>query len=150
MCLLITSPRYASSLCFLIMSPQCASSLRVLNVRPQSASSLCLINMRPQFPSSAIPSQSVSSIWSLHFFSIFQEPWVEIERLEEFLGIPHEVGSQNFYFNNTKGKTMLTLFLLGAGGAPPPLFFCWSEAVEIFWLILNTESPPFRPKTGLN
>ena len=91
------------------MSPQCASSLRVLNVRPQSASSLCLINIRPQFTSSICVLNLIFTI-----FSIFQEPWVEIERLEEFLGIPHEVGSQNFYFNNTKGKKMLTLFLLGA------------------------------------
>ena len=51
---------------------------------------------------------------------------------------------------------VLTLFLLGGGvNLPhPEVFFTelkkyWSEAVEIFWLFLNTQSPPFRPKTGL-
>ena len=45
----------------------------------------------------------------------------------------------------------------GGGGQfdlPPFSFFTklkkyWSEAVEIFWLFLLTQSPPFRPKTGL-
>ncbi|XP_023335914.1 heparan sulfate glucosamine 3-O-sulfotransferase 1 [Eurytemora carolleeae] len=46
--------------------------------------------------------------------SFIKEPWVEIERLEEFLGIPHEVGSQNFYFNETKG------------------FFCGKETIQNF------------------
>ena len=42
----------------------------------------------------------------------------------------------------------------GGGNLTPRSFFTllkmyWSEAVEIFWLFLHTQSPPFKPKTGL-
>jgi len=43
----------------------------------------------------------------------------------------------------------------GVNLTPPPVVFFtslkkhWSEAVEIFWLFLHTQSPPSRPKTGL-
>ena len=43
-------------------------------------------------------------IWTASKFFIIQEPWVEMSNIEDFLELPHEVGQDNFYFNQTKGE----------------------------------------------
>ena len=56
-----------------------------------------------------------------------------------------------YLFQLSVKRSVLTLFLVEGGGQ----FFItllkkyWSEAVEIFWLFLNTQSTPLRSKTGL-
>ena len=35
--------------------------------------------------------------------NFIQKPWAELEKVEEFLDLSHELAEDNFYFNATKG-----------------------------------------------
>lgn len=34
---------------------------------------------------------------------LIKKPWHELRKIEDFLGLPHEITRQNFFFNSTKG-----------------------------------------------
>jgi len=46
---------------------------------------------------------NMSQIYIVDGDSFIKEPWVEMSNIEDFLELPHEVGQDNFYFNQTKG-----------------------------------------------
>ena len=87
-------------------------------------------------------------------FQIIIPPFLQIVMPNLYAKFLWRICNIYFYLNSSD----LGINPIPAGGGsilPPPFsFFAWlkeylSEDVEIFWLFLHTQSPPFRPKPGL-